>query len=353
MKRLRKTNLCRLSAACLIGAVAGWVLCDSAVIGLMRLCMALPLPAACLCAYAVPLPAAVCVGFGLVRIGTVFGTAPTVGFGVIFLIPLGAALYLMHRRTPYFRAMRIAAAAQLLALLLGVLYLYLRFHMGVADLLMSVLGEAKNVLPAEYQDALLQTFGYFGLLEEELARAAAAGTLSAAQRTEAFALLFDRLEYLFKLSLPSFLLTSSLLTGVLIVALPTRIHVSRGDEPVYPHVPLHEWFMPANTVVGLLAALVTSYVILWAGVSGADAAMSAISATVYMLFMIQGVAALDRLFRARGWGRMGRAVGLALMAVILFLPLRVIGALSMLFGRRGAVTLWLKKRQEENDDKED
>lgn len=335
---------------CLIGGVAGWVLCSPMMLSTMMLLMTVPVAAACLDAFAGPLPAAVCVIAGLAQTGSSFGPRAAIGFGVIFLIPLGVAKYCAHRRMPYFRSMWIAAGAQLAGLLAVALYLYLRFDMGVADLLMSTLSAAKDVLPAEYQDVLLQSFASFGLLSEELTEAVLKGALTAAQREEAFALLFERLEYLFKLALPSFLLTSSLLTGVAIVALPTRIHVRRGDEPAYPHVPLHEWFVPASTVGGLFLALLTSYVILWAGVQGADSAVTAIRSTVYMVFMLQGAAALDRVFRARGWSRGGRVAGLAAMALLMFYPLRILGALSMLFGRRGAVTLWLKKRQEENDD---
>ena len=352
---MNRNSATRVGLASIIGLVGGALLSGSSALSLSMIFMTVPVLSLTLLAWAGPIPAALCLGSALVRVETSLGAAAMLAAAVVFVIPVGVAWLLSSRRAPYFRSMVLVAVSQLGALLLVVLYLNLRFRMSVVDLLLAKMTEAQQSLPAAAQNLILELFGSFGLLTEETVSQIASGTLDAAGREEAFQLLYSRVEYLFKLTMPSILLTSSMLTGVLAVAIPTRIHVRYGDEPVYPHVSLHQWFIPSSTAVGLLVVLVTSYIIRASGVSGADSATVAIQSVVFMFFTLQGVAALDRMLRMRGWRRGSRAVFLALFTLFINYPFRmvsVIGALSMLFGRQGLVTLWLKKRQEEKDKEE-
>lgn len=299
------------------------------------------------------LPALVGAVASLASLEMSWGAGMMWGGFVVMIIPAAVGIYLLRSRRGYFTSMRIMACTQLLTLVAAAVYLYLSRGQSLVDLFIGHYREWFSALPTVLSDALLEQLSAMGMVTDKVYKAVQAGeTLTEELRAQALDELFSKLEYSFKLGLPATMLTSSLLTGVLAVALPTRICVRRGDEPEFSYVPLTEWFIPAKTTAGLACALVTGLVLALAGVPGGDAVNTAVSSVVYLLATLQGMGAVARALKARGWTRGKRAAVLVLLCIFVVDALRLIGIGSALFGRNGALTHWLKKFRDSND-KED
>lgn len=322
-------------------------------IGLSMLVMMTPVVLCTLYFWAGLLPALVGAVASLASLEVAYGAGFMWGGFVTMIVPAAVGAYLLRSRKGYFTSMQIAAGTQLLTLVAVAAYLYLTRGQSLVDLFIERFREWLQAMNPALIDLLLARFSAMGLTSEEVYETVQAGELLSAElRASAMEELFSRLEYSFKLSLPALMLTSSLLTGVLTVALPTRICVRRGDEPEYSYVPLTEWFIPAKTTAGLVCALITCLALVLIDVPGADSVNAAISSVVYLLAAIQGMAAVARALKARGWTRGKRVAVLVLLYLFATNALRLIGAASALFGRRGACTGWIKKYKDMHD-KED
>lgn len=322
-------------------------------IGLSMLVMVTPVVLCTLYFWAGTLPAIVCAVASMASLEVTYGAGLMWGGFVTMVVPAAAAIYLLRERKGYFTSMKLATGVQLAALLGVTLYLYLSRGASLVDLFIGQFREWLEAMNPALTDLLLARFSAVGLLDASLYETVEAGALLAAEvRSAALEDLLSKMDYSFKLTLPGLMMTSSLLTGVLMVALPTRICVRRGDEPDYSHVSLSGWFIPSRVTAGMLCALVTCLVLNMTGVSGGDAVYAAVSSVVYLIFSFQGLAAVDRMFKARGWPRGRRGVMLALLWLFIGNGMRMIGVASALFGRRGALTEWFKKHRDTHD-KED
>ena len=322
-------------------------------VALSMLVMITPVVLCTLYFWAGLLPALVCAVASLASLEMIWGASFMWGGFAVMIIPAAVGVYLLRSRRGYFTSMQIMACTQLLTLVAAAVYLYLTRGQSLVDLFIGRYREWLEAMNPALSDLVLAQSSAVGLVSDKVYKAVQAGeSLTAELRASAMEELFSKLEYSFKLSLPAMMLTSSLLTGVLAVALPTRICVRRGDEPEYSYVPLTEWFLPAKTTAGLACALVTGLALTLAGVPGGDAVNAAVSAVVYLLATLQGMAAVARALKARGWTRGKRVAVLVLLYIFAVYALRLIGIASALIGRNGALTSWLKKYRNSND-KED
>lgn len=323
-------------------------------IGLSLLVMVTPVVLCTLYFWAGAFPAIVCAVASLASLEFTYGAGFMWGGFVTMVLPAAVGIYLLRERKGYFASMKIVAGVELATLLGVALYLYVSRGESLVDLFIGQFQQWLEAMNPALTDMLLARFSAMGLLEESIYETVEAGaSLTAEVRSAALEDLLFKMDYSFKLTLPGLLLTSGLLTGVLAVALPTRICVRRGEEPAVSHVPLSGWFLPARVTAGLLCALATCFVLNLTGVSGADTVYTAVSSVIYTLFSLQGLAAFDRMFRERGWRRSRRAIMLALLWLFVGSLARMAGVASALFGRHGALTEWMKKHRDEHDDKED
>jgi len=300
-----------------------------------------------------PIPSILCAAASMAALHITFGFPVMLAGLFTMILPAAAALVLLRRRAPYFRSMQIMGGVQLAAILSVVAVIFFTQGKSLVDLVMEMVGEMINSLNPALQDVLLAQFSLTGMVDREIYALYSKGeAISEQMRANGIYQMLDNMGYSFRLTLPSLAITSSMLTGVLVVALPTAVCVRRGDEPACPYVPLHEWFIPARSMTGMVFALAACLVLSFMDVSGADAAITAISSLVYMFFALQGLASFSRAFRARGWGRGKRIVVLALFTLLFVDGVRFVGFLSAMLGRKGAITLWMKRRHEQNN-KED
>ena len=315
--------------------------------------MVTPVAICLLYAWCGPVPAIVCAVSSMAALNVGYGLPVLLAGVVTMILPAVLALFLLHRRTSYFRSMQIMGVAQLAAILSVVAAIFFTQGKSLVDLVMEAVEEMTYALSPALQDVLLAQFSLTGMVDSEIYALYAKGeAISEQMRASGLYQMLDNMGYSFRLTLPSLAITSSMLTGILVVALPTMVCVRRGDEPAYPHVPLHEWFIPARSTAGMVCALVTCLILGYLDVSGADAAITAISSLVYMFFTLQGLASFSRAFRARGWGRGKRILILTLFTLLFVDGVRFVGFLSALLGRQGIITLWLKRKNEQKD-KED
>ena len=322
-------------------------------VALSMLVMITPVVLCTLYFWAGLLPALVCAVSSLASLELTYGAGFMWGGFVTMIIPAAVGIYLLRSRRGYFTSMQITAGTQLFTLVVVAACLYLTSGKSLVDLFIARYREWLEAMNPALSDLVLAQSSALGLVSDKVYKAVQAGeALTEELRTSAMEELFSKLEYSFKLGLPAMMLTSSLLTGVLAVALPTRICVRRGDEPEYSYVPLTEWFIPGKTTMGLLCALITCLILELIDVPGADSVNAAFSSVVYLLCALQGMAAVARALKARGWTRGKRAAVLALLYLFATDALRLIGAASALFGRQGAISGWIKKYRDTHD-KED
>lgn len=340
-----------MTAATLLALVFGAL--QPFTIGLSMAVMCTPVVLCTLYFWAGTLPAAVCAIASLASLEVTYGAGFMWGGFVTMILPAGAGIYLLRSRRGYFTCMQIMSAAQLATLLAIALYLYLSRGESLVDLFIGQFRQWLETMNPALTDLLLSRFSAMGLVDVSVYEQVEKGlSLSAELRQSAIGELLSRMDYSFKLTLPGMMMTSSVLTGVLAIALPTRICVRRGDEPQFSYAPLTEWFIPSGSTIGMICALVTSLALNLTDVSGADSVYAAVSSVVYLLFALQGLAAVARMLKARGWPRGRRAFMLALLVLFVGDGLRLIGAASALFGRQGVVTGWIKKYRDTHD-KED
>ena len=115
-------------------------------------------------------------------------------------------------------------------------------------------------------------------------------------------------------------------------------------------MPVHEWFLPSRAVGGLTVCMVTGLVLNLMNIEGAAGVMVVFGQITSTLCIIQGVAAISRLFKKSGAGR-GARIGLTTAAVIFASQfMEMVGMASALFGSRGAVSTWMRNKMKEMEE---
>ena len=278
------------------------------------------------------------------------------GMGALFalVLPGIVSVWLMEKRLPFFKRMLISVGVQTAALLGCVAYVYLVMKADLADMMTGMFRSVIDQQPIEVQKMLLQSFHDVGMLTKESVEGLTTGFVTPSDVRKAFDQVFELSNYQLKQTLPATLIGSGVLTGIMTTYFPSLISVKRGVEPVIPHVPLYGWFMPSHLVGGVTICLVSGIALQLMGNQSAMAVMVVFSLLASYLCIIQGMAAITRRFREVGAGK-GARIGL-IGASLVFAPtfLQYAGIASALFGRKGVVSTWMRKKMEEIEkDRED
>lgn len=282
--------------------------------------------------------------------GTVNPALAGLGAAAVLVAPGIVSIVLLERRTGFFKRMLITVGAQLAALLGCVAVVYLGMGIDLVDAITGMMRQSVEYMPEDMILQLLQMFYYSGMLTEESIAELSGGVLLYADVLKIFDQVFELTNYQLKQVMPAMLINSGLISGVLETTLPSQICIRRGDEPPVPHVPLHEWFLPSRAVGFAAVGLVTGIVLQYMDIDGAIGVTAVFSQLAGTLLIIQGMASVTRRFREAGSGR-GARIGLVI-AGLLFAPtfLQIVGAASVLFGRKGVISTWMRKRMEEMDE---
>lgn len=281
------------------------------------------------------------------------GAAAGLAAAVVFVLPAAVGIWALDRRKPFFRRTAVQISIQTAALLAFMAVIYLGFRLDLVDLITAWILETVAYMPTELMSAMFSQFAMSGMLTQESIEAITSGIVTHADVMEAFEQALDTMNYQMKLTLPAMLLNSGLLTGLLSVWLPSAVCARRGDEPQVEHRPIHTWSLPSKAVAGVLLCSATGIALQLLEASGAEGATIVFNTLGSTLFMLQGVAALSRRFRARGMRPVPRRLLIAAIFILASNLLSIIGAASALFGRKGAVTEWIRKRAEERKEDDD
>lgn len=267
---------------------------------------------------------------------------------IVFVLPALVAIVAQNRRIPFFRRMAATIAVQTAALLGFACMVYLGMKVDLVDALADMMRSSMEAASTETLVSCLNMFAMYGILNEESIEGLTTGFVLWSDVRNALDQAFDLIRYQLRQTMPALLLNSGLISGVLLAAVPGRICSRRGDQPDVGYVPLTQWFLPAR-VTGIVALCVaTGCAMQWSGVEGADAMTTVFTTIGSTLCLIQGLASIHRRFRMTGTARGVRITLTILCLMFATTFLELVGAMSALFGSKGAISTWMRKRNEEN-----
>ncbi len=189
------------------------------------------------------------------------------------------------------------------------------------------------------------------MMDAESSSAVLAGSFTAQEGLQLLHDIFDRTGEALRLGLPAMLVSSGIITGILAALLPGRVCARRGDDLEY--VPVSGWFLPAQLAVGLLVALATALILQGAGVNGSESVLPAVLTGGEVIFAVAGAAAMSRQFKKNGRPPVFRAVIIILALALVSRLMALIGIYSALFGQKGLISGYIRKKAEERDKEDD
>jgi len=266
-------------------------------------------------------------------------------------VPAGVSIALLMRGSRFFDRLKAAVAAQAAVFLLLIVIAYAAVGRDLISVFVETVQSWVNELPEAVTTLSLQYFASMGLFESDLTQQVLENTLSQADSAALLTAVYEMLGELLRLGLPAMLLSSSLVTGLLTGWLPGLVCTRRGDGMEY--VSFSDWHMPARVTGGFALCLVTAFLMEQFAVSGSEAVMNAVLQLGETSFMIVGGAAMSRRLKANGKSRTFRVVFIVLGMLLAQFVLMLCGIWSALFGRRGAISGYMRRKMEDQNRKDD
>ena len=344
---MRRPSAGVVTAACLIGLIGG--LQQPFGLALSEILVIGTIVTTVLYAWAGWAPALIHLAASTASAGLFLGAPVGAAALALIGIPSGLIIALTRRKAPFFTRLKAGVLAQLALFALLITAVYLLTRRDIADVAVIFLKGMIESLGAPMRAMVLQQYAMLGAFEETTASAILAGSVGEADQLELLYNVADRLGEALRLALPSMLVYSGITTGVFAALFPAWIGARHGDEA--PYVPLENWFIPRSVFFGALAALLTALVMRWVGLSGAEPVLGAVLAAVEVMLCVAGAAAACRGFKASGRSPGFRAAMIILVWLFVRRVLAIIGAASLLFGRKGVISEFIKKKA--NDHKGD
>lgn len=189
--------------------------------------------------------------------------------------------------------------------------------------------------------------GYFG---ENTGINFSSVILSDAQLQGLIEQLLNSVNSVLRQELPSIVLTTGVVTGLLSYAVADWVRVRRGDNPAIPFEKPANWRLTANLIIYPRAGALVCLGLNSLNVNGADAAYVSMVSLSQLFFSVQAVGALERRMKASGMppGKRTALIVLALVIGMRLMPL--LGMYSALFGSQGLITKQIKKRMDGKGD---
>lgn len=272
------------------------------------------------------------------------------GYVLAVLVPAAAALWAIHKKLDYKQCMRISVFTQVGAVVLALGLVWLILRTNLVDLVIGGMVNWLKSFPSEMMDSLLMAYGSLGLF---------GATTGGIDYAKGFLLDSERILLIeqygkmaadaFKIALAGMLLTSSVLTGVLNVAVPSWIWARRADERGIRRLPVSEWRVPAHAAIGLPVVALVCYILAYTGYPGGEAAYYAVWELFKLLLRFQCLGVISRIAKKNGMGKFLR--GLLLFAAMTFASglASLVGGFSLYLGSHGLITEWLRKRKKNRE----
>lgn len=266
--------------------------------------------------------------------------------GAVMVLPGWLSASLVFRRMRFYSGIKASVGIQLGLLIAVLIAAWLYVKGNLVDVAMNALRASLDSSPIT--GALLAMLGQMGFFGAQTGLDFSAA-LDAVQQKQLLDAMFSAYTAQYKLTAPAMLLHTGLVTGSLSYLLPVYVCARRGDEPTVSFAHPHEWRLSANTIIGLPVCVGVSLVLNELGVSGADALYVALVNVLFLALTVQAIGAVSRWMRAAGFTP-GKRV-LLVLAMILFtqVVLRLIGVYSALFGSKGLISTYIKKRTEKRN----
>ncbi len=274
------------------------------------------------------------------------------GFALAILVPAGLALACIRRKVDFKKCMRVSVYAQTATIVLALGIAWLAIGRNLIDWWFEQVVAVLKLMPETFFETfdttliLLLEVGVFGPAASGVD--VSTGVLSAADRL----ILIDEYGRLavdaYKIQLAGMILTGSMLTGVLNVALPVWIYARRGDERGIRRLPTSEWRVGYNAAIGLPICVAISYVLFRTGYPGGEAVWYAMWELFKLILRFQMLGAVSRAGKKNGASLVSRGVVMFIFMTTLTGPGSFLGGASLYLGSKGIVTEWMKKRQKMN-----
>jgi hypothetical protein len=331
-------------------AVAGFAV--ALVMGFMAPYLAavplVPVIIAFLYAYAGLVPAAACGAFALGAYALSYGSMGMLMGFVAHIAPAVLIVRGIRARIPFHRQIVLAVASLAAGTVAALVIAYAAVGSNIIGALAETMREAlesmAKVYPGFVDVLAARTYAIPAAPESITTEILLNGFLSAAQRANYVDALLNDMQTTLALALPGYLLSMSVLAGVLAVAWPGYVKRGEPETNDINYVPLARWYTPYRFSLGMLATLAVAFLLYAQRVQGGDTLFTTIRTILSVVFMIQAASSIERrmqIFGARTWLR----VVVILLIEILFGDLAIYyGGASALIGSCGAVKQLMEKR---------
>jgi len=331
-----KHSIGKIIGGSLLGAIAGFF----APMTLLGANPAIGVAATWLYAWAGIVPAGVFAVTGMAVAHLLGGNILLAGYVLAVLVPAAAALAAIRLHKKYKTCMRISVFTQIGAVVLALGLAWGVLKTDLVDLLMSNMEMSFRLLPTEVLNAMFNVNSGVG------------GMLG---RIELLGVLDSFLEYVeevFKVGLAGMLLSNSILTGVLNVAVPVWVWARSGDERGIRRVPVSDWRVPESAAIGLPVCLLIGFILNQTGYPGGDAVYFAIQMVFQLFLQFQCMGVFSRYAKKSGGSMFMRAL-LVIGALTFASTIAVyIGAFSLYLGSQGLITTFIRNRKKNHGEDE-
>lgn len=267
---------------------------------------------------------------------------------IVLALPGLAAAWMLNRRMPFFRRMTAAVLIQSAALIGLTAAVYMGMGVDLVNALTGWLRAAAENMPSDMLSVIVNNFAVNGMLTEESIEELTSGIVLRADIMQVLDQAFEYMNYQMRLTMPAMLFNSGLISGVLMTTMPGLICARRGEGAEIDYRPISEWHMPPRMVGGVVTCMLTGIVLQLMQIEGAVSVTAVFSTVGATLFVMQGIGCLSRRFKATGARRGYRIAMIVLGVVFAYGFMEIVGIMSALFGRKGAISLWMRRRMEEN-----
>lgn len=276
-----------------------------------------------------------------------FGMGPALAAAAMLMCGAPSAVIILsiRKRQPFFAQLRSALAACLGGTVLAVVVAAAFYGSDMVGRLMEEFQKLyESILPQlweSYRDVLR-----------------AAGTMTTYEEfTAPFYSMLRLVKIYYETYLAADLLSGAIWTAALSTLWGNWLAARRGMATKESFAGLHEWRLPANLTWGILMTLAAAFVLKYTSVPGVGAAWAAVEKLSTTAFTLQALGANDRRLKSGGASVSRRVTSVVLLMVLggVAVPmvlgwsvttlLGVIGAVSAVFGRYGALRPWMDKHK--------
>lgn len=270
-----------------------------------------------------------------------FGIAAGVLSMAIWIVPAAVLIRGMQKKEQFFGQLSKGIAAALIVMVIAVAGLVLLYG---SDMIALVIDQLRQTFDAQQEKFWEQLAPMFG------------SEMTFEHFVEWYFEMFNMLQVYYEYYLVANLLSGAIVSAAIAALWGNWKIARRGEATADSYRGLAQWYLPANTVWGLLMMLVVGFIANQTGLSVMNTAWIVVESICQTAFLIQFLAALERRMRKGGSGHTARIVLMVLILVLAYAwgrtgYLAILGCASALFGSKGAAKPLIDKFKNEDGGK--